>query len=77
MKDKGRIKISFIVPFLITISIAIFAKINPPIIDEYLETLLATYRFKVRQAILPQPAPEDSIIVAVDEKSLTEYGRWP
>ena len=77
MKDKGRIKISFIVPFLITISIAIFAKINPPIIDEYLETLLATYRFKVRQVILPQPVPEDIIIVSVDEKSLTEYGRWP
>ena len=64
-------------PLLITLSIAILARINPPIIDEYLETLLATYRFKVRQVIMPQPVPEDIVIVSVDEKSLAKYGRWP
>lgn len=77
MKGKGRIKISFLVPLLITISIAVLAKINPPIIDEYIETLLATYRFKISHALSPPPVPEDVVIVSVDEKSLSEYGRWP
>jgi adenylate cyclase len=77
MMDNRRIKASFLVPLIITIIIAILAKINPPIIDEYLETLLATYRFKVRHAISPRPVPKGIVIVSVDEKSLAEHGRWP
>jgi adenylate cyclase len=77
MRGTRRIKTSFLVPLVITIIIATLVKINPPIIDEYLETLLATYRFKIRQVIAPQPVPDDVVIVSVDEKSLSRHGRWP
>jgi len=77
MKDKRGVKTSFLVPLLITLCVAVVTKFNPPIIDQYLETLLTTYRFEIRNAISPPPVPDDIVIVSVDEKSLSEYGRWP
>ncbi|MEF9438570.1 MAG: CHASE2 domain-containing protein, partial [Candidatus Mariimomonas ferrooxydans] len=51
--------------------------INPPVIDEYLEALLVDYRFKARNFLYPPSVPDNILIVAIDEKSLSEYGRWP
>ena len=51
--------------------------INPLVIDEVVEALLADYRFMVRNMIAPPVVPEDVMTVLIDEKSITEYGRWP
>ncbi len=77
MNFRGRIKATFFIPLLITVVIVGLARINPPIIDEFLETLLTVYRFKIRNIISPPSVPDNIVIVSVDEKSLTEYGRWP
>ncbi len=42
-----------------------------------METLLVDYRFKVRNLLSPPPVPGNIVIVAIDEKSLSVYGRWP
>ena len=70
-------KPSIIVPLIITVIIAVFSVENPSFIDEHIETLLIDYRFKIRN-LLEAPTPPDNIlIVSIDEKSLSEYGRWP
>ncbi len=56
---------------------ALLAVENPSFISGHVETLLLDYRFKVRNILSPQSVPENIMIVAVDEKSLSEYGRWP
>ncbi|GMR03463.1 MAG: adenylate/guanylate cyclase domain-containing protein [Thermodesulfovibrionia bacterium] len=70
-------KASISVPLLITFLFVALTIINPPVIDEYIETLLVDYRFKVGNLLLPPPVPDNILIVAIDEKSLSEYGRWP
>jgi adenylate cyclase len=77
MKFRDRSKITVIIPVLIVILIAILSIKNPPVIDDYIEGLLVDYRFKVRNLISEPEAPENIVIVTVDEKSLQEYGRWP
>lgn len=46
-------------------------------IDDYIEALLVDYRFRIRNLFFPPPVPSDIVIVMIDEKSLSEYGRWP
>ncbi|MEF9475352.1 MAG: adenylate/guanylate cyclase domain-containing protein [Candidatus Mariimomonas ferrooxydans] len=70
-------KITVSIPLLITILFVTLALINPPVIDEHLETLLVDYRFKIRNFLYPPSVPDNILIVAIDEKSLSEYGRWP
>ncbi|NOZ26335.1 MAG: adenylate/guanylate cyclase domain-containing protein [Nitrospirae bacterium] len=70
-------KATLFVPLLATLVFSVLTVKNPPVIDEYLETLLLDYRFKIRNLISPPPVPNDILIVAVDEKSLSTYGRWP
>ncbi len=65
------------IPLLITLVFAALTVKNPPIIDEYIETLLLDYRFKIRNLVSPPPIPPDILIVTIDEKSLSTYGRWP
>jgi len=65
------------VPLLITLLFAVLTVFNPAIVDEHIETLFVDYRFKIRNLISPPPIPDDILIVAVDEKSLSEFGRWP
>jgi len=62
--------------FILLLSVILTIK-NPPVIDGYIETLLVDYRFKVRNLFSPPSIPPDIIIVAIDEKSLSSYGRWP
>ncbi len=77
MKNTGIRNVIFIVPLCIIIFFAVLTFKNPLIIDEVVETLLVDYRFKVRNLIAPPVVPEDVMTVLVDEKSITEYGRWP
>jgi adenylate cyclase len=65
------------VPLLITLFFAILCVKNPLIIDEHIETLFVDYRFKIRNILSPPSVPENILIVAIDEKSLSEHGRWP
>ncbi len=62
------------------ISIVFFvwlSAVNPAIIEERIETLTLIYRFQIRNLIQKPPVPKNIITVLVDEKSLTEFGRWP
>jgi adenylate cyclase len=70
-------RVSVTVPLLIMLVCAYLAVKNPAAIDEFLEALLVDYRFKVRNFFSPPSAPENILIVAVDEKSLRQFGRWP
>jgi len=70
-------KPTIFIPLLITLVFAALTVKNPPIIDEYIETLLLDYRFKIRNLLSPPPVPSDILIVTIDEKSLSMYGRWP
>jgi len=65
------------IPLLVTLVFAALTVKNPPVVDEYIETLLLDYRFKIRNLISPPPVPKDILIVTIDEKSLSTYGRWP
>ncbi len=65
------------VSLLITILFTSLAYFNPAVIDGHIENLLVDYRFKIRNIISPPKVPDDILIVAIDEKSLSEYGRWP
>jgi adenylate cyclase len=62
---------------LIAVLGALLAVVRPAILDEYLETLLLDYRFRLRNALRPPGRPEGAVIVAVDERSLAAHGRWP
>ncbi len=70
-------KPTIFIPLLITLVFAALTVKNPPVIDQYIETLLLDYRFKIRNLISPPPIPKDILIVTIDEKSLSIYGRWP
>ncbi len=62
------------------ISIAFFvwlSAVNPAIIEERIETLTLIYRFQIRNIIQKPPLPKNIVTVLVDEKSLSEFGRWP
>jgi len=70
-------KPTLFIPLAFTVIFSVLCWANPAIIDEHMETLLVDYRFKVRDLVRPAQIPEDIIVIAVDEKSLAEYGRWP
>ncbi|MBI5741649.1 MAG: adenylate/guanylate cyclase domain-containing protein [Nitrospirae bacterium] len=70
-------KAALIVPLLITLVFIVLAAKSPPIIDDYIETLLVDYRFKTRNILIRPSIPEDILTVMIDEKSLQEFGRWP
>ncbi|HEB74900.1 MAG TPA: adenylate/guanylate cyclase domain-containing protein [Nitrospirae bacterium] len=65
------------VPLILTLVFSALTLRNPPLVDEYVETLLLDYRFKVRNLLSPPPVPSDILMVTIDEESLSTYGRWP
>lgn len=72
-----RVNVTYLAPVLITVFFLCLSLLNPPFIDEYLEALTVDYRFKLGRVIHPVSPPEDIVVVAIDEKSLSRYGRWP
>lgn len=61
------------------ISSAIFLSLliwRPPIIEDSIEALTLDYRFHIRNFISKPTQLGDVVIVAIDEKSLKEFGRW-
>lgn len=49
---------------------------RPPVIEDSLEALTLDYRFHIRNFISKPAQSGDVVIVAIDEKSLKEFGRW-
>ncbi len=73
VKMSRKAKVNVFLGFFITILIAVFMFIEfSPV--ESLEEKLYDYRFKIRGLIKP---PEDTVIAAIDERSLERLGRWP
>lgn len=63
-----------IVSSMVFLSVLIW---RPNSIEERLETLTLDYRFHVRN-VLAKPLPSGQVVVvAIDEKSLKKFGRWP
>lgn len=75
--DRPLWKISGLIPLALTAGFLLLTLWNPPWIEESAEALLLDYRFKLRNVISPPEIPEDIVIVAIDEASLSRFGRWP
>ena len=71
----GRLKPVTTVPLLMVCLGVVLTLWNPPFLEGYVETLLVDLRFKVRNLFVEPAVPDDIVIVAVDERSLAEYGR--
>jgi len=65
------------VPLFLVLSLAVLTVIQPPILEGHIETLLVDIRFKIRNWVVPPTIPNEILLVVIDEKSLSEYGRWP
>jgi len=50
---------------------------SPRSVDETIESLLVDYRFLLRNILNSPPVPKNILVVAIDDKSLEKYGRWP
>jgi len=50
---------------------------DPPVVREHLESKTYDLRLRLREQLRPSPRRNDIVIVALDEKSLEEFGRWP
>lgn len=50
---------------------------DPAVIREHLESKTYDLRLRLREQLRPSTRRTDIVIVALDEKSLEEYGRWP
>src|SRR6185369_4005112 len=50
---------------------------DPPVIREHLESKTYDLRMRLREQLHPTLRRNDIVIVALDEKSLEEFGRWP
>jgi adenylate cyclase len=62
----------------ITTLVALFAQWkDPAVIREHIESKTYDLRMRVREQLRPSPRRNDIVIVALDEKSLEEFGRWP
>ncbi len=69
---------SFYIFALLTTLIALLAQWkDPAVIREHLESKTYDLRMRLREQLRPSPRRDDIVIVALDEKSLEEFGRWP
>lgn len=73
----GRVRPETLVPLILTLLAGILSAVNPSVIDGYLESLLVDYRFKLRNVLFRPVVTDQVLVVAVDERSLSEHGRWP
>lgn len=51
--------------------------IDPKIVSHQLESKTYDFRLRLRNLVKQQPQAKDIVIVAIDEKSINEIGRWP
>ncbi len=67
----------YIIPLLFTLFFVVLQLKDPSIIREHLESKTYDLRLRLRNLIKEQPPAKDIVIVAIDEKSIGEIGRWP
>jgi adenylate cyclase len=66
----------YLIPLLSTAVFIVFSAYDPSFIRERIEALTLDYRFHIRNLIKKPVVDNDIIIVAIDEDSLREFGRW-
>jgi len=67
----------YLIPFLSTLFFVVLQLKDPLIIREHLESKTYDLRLRLRNLIKEQPPAKDIIVVAIDDKSIGEIGRWP
>ncbi|HUO77633.1 MAG TPA: adenylate/guanylate cyclase domain-containing protein [Thermodesulfovibrionales bacterium] len=67
----------YFVALLSTSLFVLLQLIDPKIIGEQLESKTYDLRLRLRNLVKAQSPPRDIVIVAIDEKSIKEVGRWP
>ena len=67
----------YLIPFLSTLFFVVLQLIDPLVIREHLESKTYDLRLRLRNLIKEQPPAKDIIVVAIDDKSIGEIGRWP
>ncbi len=72
--EKGR---HVVFNVLISLGLVLLFLYNPPVLSDLAGGLLYDLHFRIRQILKPLNPPKEILIVAIDEKSLSEYGRWP
>lgn len=67
----------YLIPLVSTSLFLALQLLDPPIISEQLESKTYDIRLHLRNAIKQSPRSDEIAIVAIDDKSLGEFGRWP
>jgi adenylate cyclase len=70
-------RLFYLVAALSTALFALLQVVDPSIVREYVESRTYDLRVRLRDHLHPRKAPDNVLIVAVDEKSVAEIGRWP
>src|SRR3990172_6368114 len=67
----------YLIPLLSTLFFVVLQLVDPLIISEQLESKTYDLRLRLRNTAKKQSPPKDIVIVAIDDKSIEEIGRWP
>jgi adenylate cyclase len=67
----------YLITLVSTTLFVVLQWINPDIIKEHVESKTYDLRLRIRNVLRKPVVPDDIIIVAIDEKSIKEIGRWP
>jgi len=67
----------YLIALLSTSLFVMLQLFDPVIIREQLESKTYDLRLLLKNLVRPQSPPKDVVIVAIDEKSIREVGRWP
>jgi adenylate cyclase len=70
-------RLFYLVAAISTVLFALLQVVDPSIVREYVESRTFDLRVRLRDHLHPRVAPDNVLIVAVDEKSVAEIGRWP
>ena len=72
-----KVRLFSVITFLSTLFFVILQLFDPLIISEQLESKTYDLRLRLRNVIKQPSPPGDVVIVSIDEKSISEIGRWP
>ncbi len=77
MKPFKKTKVVAVFGVICTLCFLFLYLLSPQFIEERVESVFLDFRFHIRNLLNPPAVPENILIVAIDEKSLETYGRWP
>ena len=67
----------YLIPLLLTLLFVVLQLFDPVIIREQLESKTYDLRLRLKNLVRQQPPAKDIVIVAINDKSIEEIGRWP